>query len=146
LSGRFNVPFGGSTKRTIFDGENILAVGQALANATLTSGSFEAAVSSARRGDFVYLDPPYYPLNNTSKFTSYHERGFLTAEQVRLRKIVDDLDARGCYVMLSNSHTPFIRDLYRNYAQHIVLANRAVNCKADGRGKIKEYVILNYNL
>ncbi|TSC82001.1 MAG: DNA adenine methylase [Parcubacteria group bacterium Gr01-1014_20] len=145
-NGGFNVPFGRYKNPLILDEENLLTVAEALTGVTLTALSFEKAVADSRRGDFVYFDPPYYPLNGTAKFTNYHEKNFLEDEQVKLRDVFIELDKRGCYVMMSNSHTDFISKLYSRFNKHAVLANRAINCKAEGRGKIKEYVITNYKI
>lgn len=142
--GGFNTPFGKAKNPTILDRENILLVSKVLKHAKLTSVSFEKAVAEAKKGDFVYFDPPYHPLNETAKFTSYHKDSFTKEDQLRLRDVFDELDKRGCYVMLSNSHTPFINDIYKKYRRETVMANRAINCKASGRGKIKELLILNY--
>jgi DNA adenine methylase len=143
-TGQFNVPFGRYVNPKILDEENLRRGAALLAGAELSSVSFEEAVRDTRRGDFVYFDPPYHPLSQTSSFTSYHARDFAEADQVRLRDTFADLDKRGCYVMLSNSYTGFVRDLYRGFHQRTVLANRAINCKASGRGKIKELVVSNY--
>ncbi len=143
-NGGYNVPFGKYKNPTILDEENIRAVSEALKEVVLTSFSFEEAVANTKKGDFVYFDPPYHPLNGTAKFTSYTEKKFLEDEQRKLRDVFVELDKRGCFVMMSNSHTDFIGKLYKGYKRHTVLANRAINCKADGRGKIKEYVITNY--
>jgi len=142
--GGFNVPFGHYKQPTICDPETILADSEALQRTTITTVSFEAAVASATKGDFVYFDPPYYPLNKTSNFTSYSEFGFEEQDQIALKALFDDLNARGCYVMLSNSSAAFIKELYADYRQEIILANRAINSKASGRGKVEELVILNY--
>jgi DNA adenine methylase len=145
-SGGFNVPFGRYKNPTILDEDNIHAVADVLNGITLTALSFEEAVANAQASDFVYFDPPYYPLNGTAKFTNYHEKKFLENEQVKLRDVFTELDKRGCYVMMSNSHTDFIEKLYSKFNKHTVLANRAINCKAEGRGKIKEFVITNYKV
>ena len=142
--GKFNVPFGRYKKPRILDKENLLDLSTMLKNTALASVDFEKAAGRVKKGDFVYLDPPYYPLSKTASFTNYSENGFLDSEQVRLKKTFASLDKKGAFVMLSNSYTDFIRNLYRNYKQIVVTANRAVNCKADGRGRIKELVILNY--
>ncbi len=142
--GGFNTPFGKAKNPTILDRENILLVSKVLQHTKLTSVSFEKAVAEAKKGDFVYFDPPYHPLTETAKFTSYHRDSFTKEDQLKLRDVFDELDKRGCYVMLSNSHTPFINDIYKKYRRETVMANRAINCKASGRGKIKELLILNY--
>jgi DNA adenine methylase len=106
---------------------------------------FQEAVQDAKRGDFVYLDPPYDPVSNSAKFTKYHSNGFGRQEQVRLKEVFDDLTSRGCYVLLSNAYTNFIVDLYKDYKQTQVTANRAINSKADKRGKVPEILVQNYN-
>lgn len=143
-SGELNVPFGKYKNPNILDLENLISVSKVLKGATISSLSFEDAVSKAKKGDFVYFDPPYYPLSKTANFTGYAENGFLEEQQVKLRDTFKALDKKGCFVMLSNSYTPFIKELYKGYRLETVNANRAINCKANGRGKIKEYVILNY--
>lgn len=142
--GEFNVPFGKYKKPLICDSDTILADSEALKSAEISSVSFEKAALKASKGDFVYFDPPYYPLTKTANFTNYSEFGFEENDQVKLKRIFDELNKKGCYVMLSNSNTPFVRDLYKGYRQEKVLANRAINCKAEGRGKIEELVIINY--
>lgn len=142
--GGFNVPFGNYKQPNICDAETILADSRALQNVALTSEPFEDIVKTAKKGDFVYFDPPYHPLTKTSSFTSYSESGFNESDQVRLKDIFDALHKKGCYVMLSNSSTSFIKDIYANYRQETVMAARAINSKAAGRGKIEELVILNY--
>lgn len=144
--GQFNVPFGRYKNPKILDEDNLRNASALLAGAILSSVPFEEAIRDAKKNDFVYFDPPYYPLNQTSSFTSYHSQDFSEADQVKLRDVFVQLDKRGCFVMLSNSYTDFIRDLYRGFHQHTVLANRAINCKATGRGKIKELLVTNYKI
>ena len=103
---------------------------------------FEVAAARAKRGDFVYFDPPYVPLSATSSFTSYTSDRFGPAEQSRLRDVALGLKRRGVTVLLSNSSAPFVRDLYRDDFEVIeVSATRMVNSKASGRGAITELVI-----
>jgi DNA adenine methylase len=142
--GEFNTPFGSYKNPTILDEENVLAVSDALRNVRLTSLPFENAVEDAKRGDFVYFDPPYHPLTKTANFTGYHENDFREDDQIRLSEMFKKLDKKGCYIMLSNSDTRFIKNLYKGFRIEKVLANRQINCKATGRGKINELVILNY--
>jgi DNA adenine methylase len=142
----FNVPFGKYKNPKILDEENILAVSEALQKDTLTNVDFKEAVKSAKAGDFVYLDPPYNPLSKTSSFTSYTKENFGLEDQKRLAKTFKELHDKGCSVMLSNSHSHLILDLYKEFSMNIipVLATRMINCKAEGRGKIKEVIITNY--
>lgn len=140
----FNVPFGRYDNPPIFHEAKLRAVNGALRGAELLNASFEEAVETARPDDFVYFDPPYVPLSRTASFTSYTKADFGPAHQTALADIARRLHARGVLVMLSNSDTPFIRDLYRDFNLHEVQAARAINSKATRRGKITELVITSY--
>jgi DNA adenine methylase len=142
--GEFNVPFGSYKNPRTCDEDNLRAVSAALRNTKIEHKHFGDALESARKGDFVYLDPPYQPLSATSNFTSYTSKCFGEKDQRELARIFDELHKRGCKVMLSNSHNEFIAQLYRKYRLEVVYANRAINCRADRRGRISELLILNY--
>lgn len=86
------------------------------------------------------------PLNETSSFTEYTNIGFDKDTQFRLKQLCDYIDNVGAYFMLSNSYTEFIKDLYKDYNLITVQANRSLNCKAFGRGKINEYIVINYKV
>jgi DNA adenine methylase len=146
--GQFNVPFGKYTDPTIVNDVVIKAVSQYLnkANVQICADDFEHAVEGAGRGDFVYLDPPYDPLSDTSSFTGYDIAGFGREEQRRLKAICDDLHRRRCKLLLSNSATPFIRKLYSDRSKYTMIdveANRNINSVGSGRGKINELLIFN---
>ena len=143
--GQHNVPFGKYKNPSWLDEENILECSKLLSHTEIQTGDFEIIKEHIQKGDFVYFDPPYVPLNNTS-FTSYTNQGFDTEMQERLKNLCDYIDSIGAYFMLSNSYTDYILDLYKNYEIKTVMANRAVNCKATGRGKIKEVVVINYKV
>lgn len=142
--GKFNVPFGGYKNPLICNSRNLVAVSLALQNVEILYGDFDKCLDLVKKDDFIYFDPPYQPLNKTSSFTSYTKNPFGEKEQAKLNKVFRELDKIDCKVMLSNSDTSFIRKLYRNFRIEVVLAKRAINCKASGRGAIKELVILNY--
>ncbi len=142
--GQFNVPFGKYKNPKILDVDNLLAVSEKLSRVEIMHSSFEQVLKTARKGDFVYFDPPYVPLNNTANFTSYTQHCFGLREQELLAETFAELDKRGCYVMISNSDTKIVRDLYRNFHLHLVKATRAINCRADKRGQISEIVVTNY--
>lgn len=145
LKGEYNIPFGREKNSpTICNTENLKKASRALSYAVLTSGPYEEAVMNAQPGDFVYLDPPYYPSSATSRFTRYTEHDFQDEEQFTLKEVFDGLSQRGCKVMMSNSKTAFISKLYRDYRMETVLATRSLNSKGTGRGKVEELVILNY--
>ncbi len=145
--GQFNVPFGRYKNPIICDEDNLRAVSKALRDVEILNMDYKVAISKAKAGDFVYFDPPYYPISSTSSFTSYTKDGFAEKEQVELRDTFAELSNRGCYVMLSNSDSAFIRYIYgglKNVTITTVSAGRAINSKAGGRGKITELVITNY--
>lgn len=142
--GDFNVPCGKYANPTICDEDTLRAVSKMLQYVTITSMTYAEAVKNAKSGDFVYLDPPYYPLNPTSSFTSYSVDGFTEQNQRQLKELFDDLTKRGVKAVLSNSDTPFIRELYKGYRQEFILAGRAINAVGAKRGKISEIVVLNY--
>lgn len=142
--GQFNVPFGFYKSPAFCNETNLRACSRLLQNTELHCRSFEEILQQARKGDFVYFDPPYHPLTKTSNFTSYTKTCFSERDQELLADTFAKLDKRGCKVMLSNSDCAFIRTLYRQFRIEQVLAMRAINCKASGRGRISELVILNY--
>jgi len=148
--GQFNVPFGNYKNPAIADKAVIFAISSYLkkANITFRNGDFANAVDDATEGDFVYLDPPYDPVSDTSSFTGYSLNGFVKEEQKRLKAVCDVLTEKGVKFLLSNSNTEFIRELYTqgNYTIRTVQARRAISSVASGRGKIDELLIYNYDL
>lgn len=141
--GEFNVPFGRYPNPTICDADSLRAASHALGGVSLEVDDFTRCLELAQSGDFVYLDPPYHPLSDTSNFTSYTTSSFASEDQRRLASLFRELDRRGCQVMLSNSHSEFVRDLYRGYDQVVVEAARVISSKGDGRGAIPELLIMN---
>ncbi|MDD1673939.1 MAG: DNA adenine methylase, partial [Methanomicrobiales archaeon] len=105
---------------------------------------FEQTVQGAKKGDFVYFDPPYFPLSRTAHFTAYDSHGFPFDAQARLAKVSKALVKRGVAVMLSNSCTPEIQGLYRGFHQEVIPAARAINSKGDRRREIPELIITGY--
>lgn len=142
--GQFNVPMGSYKNPRIFDPAELRRASRALQNAEIEVAPFASVVKRARRGDFVYFDPPYHPLSNTANFTSYTQSTFGEQEQHELAHAFRELDRKGCKVMLSNSWTPFIRNLYKGFRLVEVKAVRVINSKAERRGKVSELVVLNY--
>jgi len=141
---QFNVPFGKKTKVNTYDGGNLITVSNYLTmnDVKILSVDFEEAVKDAKKGDFIYLDPPYD--SDTSTFNSYTEDGFGKEAQIRLAKVYKELDKRGCYVMLSNHNTSLVNDLYKDYNLHLIEAKRNINSKGEKRGKVEELIITNY--
>lgn len=141
--GFFNVPFGRYSNPKICDRKNLLAVHHALQSVEIIHDSFEICLDYVDKGDFVYLDPPYHPLSNTSLFTSYTKQDFGEDSQLKLYKAFQKLNQKGCKILLSNSYSDFILDLYGNFRIEILKAKRAINSKSNKRGEIKEVLIMN---
>lgn len=143
-SGKFNVPFGRYAHPSLPTPDDIISFSKALSNVKIINKDFETAVSDATVSDFVYFDPPYAPLSRSSDFSAYSSLGFSLDEQKRLSRVFEELSSRGVMIMESNSATPFIKDLYRDYPLSVVQARRNINSKSNGRGKISELIITNY--
>jgi len=142
--GEFNVPHGKYKSPNICNEELIRNANEVLQGIELLSGDFEKALDKVEKNDFVYIDPPYDPVSDTADFTSYTNNGFGKESQKRLAETFKELHKRGAKVMLSNSDTKFIRELYKDFNIHIVQAKRYVNCKGNGRGDVNELIITNY--
>ncbi len=137
---RFNVPFGDNKNALICDEENLRACSRALVHAELNWEDFEKVWDRAKPNDLVYFDPPYVPLSATSYFTSYTVGGFTGEDQIRLRNLALRLKEKNVHVLLSNSSSAV--ELYsKDFSVIEVLAARAVNSKAERRGKITELLI-----
>lgn len=147
-SGQFNVPMGRYANPLICDEDNLRKVNKSLQGIKIYNEEYKQVLKRAKKGDFIYFDPPYYPVNKTSSFTSYTTSAFFKKEQEELRDTFVKLHKRGCYVMLSNSDTPFINKLYSGLGKKIktnkVYAGRNINSNSKKRGKIKEVVVINY--
>lgn len=141
-TGQFNVPFGRYTNPTICDVDGLRAASRALKTADLGSVDFGLAVGAARKGDFGYFDPPYWPASGSADFTSYTKSAFGPAEQERLRDIALVLKRRGVTVLLSNADVPPIRKLYaKGFELRKVLARRNINSAKAKRGNVGELLI-----
>ena len=143
--GQFNTPFGRYKNPMICDEPNLRAVADALKKAKLEVRHFTGVVDTAQPGDFVYFDPPYHPVSKTANFTGYDRGGFNEDSQRLLAETFRRLTDTGVKALLSNSYCDFILDLYTDTA-HIdeVQAARAVNSRADRRGKVSEALIRNF--
>lgn len=145
LRGRFNAPPGKfATPPTICDEENLKACTRVLQGVELFDTTYHWVLDKAQAGDFVYFDPPYAPISETSDFTTYQVGGFGPLEQQQLARVYRKLADRGVYCMLSNSSAPIVRDLYQGFDIRTVMAERNVNRDAEKRGAIPEVVILSY--
>jgi len=147
--GQYNVRFGWQKNpkdiERLIDEPNLRLVSRALARpgVYLLHGDYRLSLFWAGPGTFIYLDPPYYPLQ-AARNTFYTHGGFDEEDQRRLAEVFRALDRRGCLVMLSNSETPFIRELYAGYDIRVVYSRAKINSISDKRGPTPELVIRNY--
>jgi len=145
--GQLNVPFGKYKNPYILE-ENVLRAVSSYLNENqieILNLDFQEAVKNANKGDLIYFDPPYDPVSSSAKFTGYNSKGFGREEQIRLKETFDELSSRGCNVLLSNAYTEFIVDLYKDYTQTKISANRAINSDISKRGKVDEILVKNYD-
>lgn len=142
--GHFNVPFGKYKNPRIVDEQNLINCSFLLKKTKIQKADFNEILNYVQKNDFVYFDPPYVPLNDSSYFTSYTKEGFTWKDQEKLKKLCDKLTTKGVRFMLSNSDTEETRKLYSKYEIITVYANRNINANGDGRGKITEILVRNY--
>ena len=140
----FNVPFGKKEKVNTYDGQNLGIIHSFLNfnDIKIMNVDFEEAVKDAKKGDFIYFDPPYD--SDTHTFNSYTEEGFGKKDHIRLANTFKELDKKGCYVMLSNHNTELVNELYKDFNIHIIEAKRNINANGKKRGKVEEVIITNY--
>ena len=148
--GQFNVPMGAYKNPTICDESNLRNISEALQNVTIICGDYTLSEPFIDKDAFVYIDPPYRPISETSGFTSYNINSFDDNEQIRLAQYVERIDKAGAKIVLSNSdpknvnpEDTFFDDLYKSFKINRVEATRAINSKAEKRGKISELLIHN---
>lgn len=148
--GGFNVPFNKSKAPSIFDKDNLIEVSKALQNAILLHGDFEKTIEYVDENAFIYIDPPYRPLNATSNFTDYSKEPFNDDSQKRLAQWTKKLNEYGATFMLSNSdpkntdeNDGFFDNLYKDFDTRRVSAGRSINSRGTGRGKINELLVRN---
>lgn len=145
-AGKFNAPHGRYANPGIVQAEKLQAASQALQLADIRHADFRALPELVQDQaiEFVYLDPPYHPLNVTSSFNAYSGGQFSAKAQSDLADVCTRLDRMGVRFLLSNSDCPLIRDLYRGFNIGTIRAARSINCQGSGRGEISEVVVRNY--
>lgn len=145
-AGEFNVPFGRYKNPNIVNEPTLKAVSKFLKNSNIriSCEDYENVLEKADRDSFVYIDPPYHPISESSNFTGYVRGGWNANDQTRLRDTCDKLNKRGVKFLLSNSSASLIKELYKDFNITNVKASRFVNSKASGRGQIDEVLIKNY--
>jgi DNA adenine methylase len=144
--GEFNVPFGNYKNPKIIDSENIYRISEFLNkyNIKILNTQYSDSLKYVRKNDFVYFDPPYDPISDTSSFTSYTEKGFTREDQIKLKETCDLLDLKGVKFLLSNSATDFVLDLYKDYNVTLIDVRRNIAASTEKRTIVKEVLIRNY--
>jgi len=142
--GEFNIPFAKKVKVNLPTLEHLEACAAVLERSEILQSTFESITDRVQSGDFVYFDPPYVPLSKTSSFTSYQAGGFSWKDHVRLANTFSSLDEIGVKVLLSNSDTPEVRELFGKFTIDTVSARRNINSKGSGRGAVAEVLVRNY--
>ncbi len=143
--GFFNTPYGNPKSfETIFNIPNILECAKALQNVEILNKDFNELLPSIKEYDFVYLDPPYYPVSKTSNFVSYTLQKFKESDLQRLKDFCDVLTANKAFFLLSNSNSDYVKTLFDGYHIQEVSINRLIGAKNSSRGKVKELLISNY--
>ena len=145
-AGEFNSPFGKYKNPNIVNEPVIKAVSKYLnsAKVQIFNDDYEVILRDIPTNSFVYLDPPYHPISESSNFTGYIQGGWNEKDQLRLRDVCNILNSKGIKFLLSNSASNFIKEIYSGYNIHIVQANRAVNSDSSKRGQVDEFLISNY--
>jgi DNA adenine methylase len=138
---KFNTPFGRYKNPNICDAKNLRACSQALQGVEIKHAYFDHMRERIQPEDFVYFDPPYVPVSQTSSFTAYTNGGFGSLEQTLLRDFACEIKSKGAFVTLSNSEHPYVRDLYKGFNIRSIKVGRAINSKSSARGKVGEYII-----
>jgi len=143
--GQFNVPYGHKEPPALPSRGQLRAASGALKRAELSILPFEQALQEVSDSDFVYLDPPYPPLNGTSYFTHYTTDRFCESDQKRLAQVVQQLDRAGCKFMMTNADIPLIRGLYGQFNIAELSVRRYITCRAS-KHQVTELVITNYDI
>ena len=150
-NGKFNVPFGKYKNPTICDSSNLRNLSKLIKDVLFEYGDYKKSEEIIDRNTFVYFDPPYRPLSDTSGFTSYTKEDFNDEKQKELAEYFNLLSTRNAKLMLSNSNPKnvnendnFFEDIYRGFNINEVSAKRMINSNSEGRGEISELLITNY--
>lgn len=149
--GLFNVPMGAYKKPNICDEKNLISISKLLKNVTIQCGDYKDCLPFINENTFVYIDPPYRPITETSSFTTYSENRFDDIEQIALGEFVDAIHNTGAKIIISNSdpkntdeNDEFFDELYKAYYIQRVTAKRMINCNGESRGNISELLVSNY--
>ena len=150
--GEFNTPFGKYKNPKICDEANLTSVSESLQNVELLCGDYSELNNKESTSEFIYFDPPYRPLTTSASFTAYNKSGFNDENQKELADFVENVSKKGTQILLSNSDPKvanpddeFFDEMYGGFHIKRILASRMINSKGDGRGKITEILVSNYD-
>ena len=148
--GFFNVPFNNAKNPLICDVDNMCECNRLLQNVSIHVGDYSCCRDFIDKDTFVYIDPPYRPLTQSSSFTSYNENGFTDKDQIELGSFITELAKKGAQIIASNSdpknadeNDNFFDDLYSSFMVERIHASRIINSNASKRGAINELLISN---
>lgn len=145
--GKFNVPFGHHKNPSLYDKDNLQECNRRLQGTRISHKEFNQAVAEAKKGDLVYFDPPYIPLNLTSSFSQYSKNDFGLAEQIKLSHTIKQLTERGVYVILSNSDTPETREIFGGVLKlRRILMSRLISASGSNRNSVYEVIGTNFEV
>lgn len=145
-SGKFNVPYGHLKRPTVCNEVALRACSASLQFSDLRLADFSEIVGDATAGDFVYLDPPYAPLEGSTSFASYHNSPFGHNEHLRLASTIKKLTDDGVMVVLSNSDTTFTRETFKDLYTYSVVAKRNIGASASSRAPVRELIAANFQI
>ena len=143
---KFNVSYGTCGSTTLPSASDIKNLSKVFQKCKILNNDFEEVVKSAIKGDFIYFDPPYMQITKTSNFTNYTSDGFNETDQKRLFNLFKEMDKKGVYLMESNSDSPFIEELYKEFNIYKIDIKRNISVNESTRGTVKEIIITNYEI
>jgi len=143
LKGNFNVPFGKINTPSILNYDSLKSISHLLKDIEIVSCSYQSVLNNSKKGNFIYLDPPYPPLNKTAFFNSYTKDLFGINEQIELANYANQMSKRGCLILISNADTQEVRKLYKGWKIEKLNITRWISCKTD-RKKVDELIIRNF--
>lgn len=140
-SGQFNVPYG-KRNGPFVNTENLRSASNYLKHTAIYHSDYKNILNKfAKKGDFIFLDPPYQPIGKFSDFKRYTKEFFYEKDQIELAELFKKLTDKGCFVMLTNSEHPFILDLYKEYQIKRIETKRLISSNPNTRTGIDIIVL-----
>ena len=142
--GKFNVPFGQFKNPCICNSDNLLLASKLLQDAEINSADFEISLSKTKKGDFIFLDPPYISGHKNNGFLKYNNKIFSWNDQIRLAEFVKKLDKKGCYILMTNANYLSVMELYKGFNFYFETRHSSIAADNNKREVISELLISNY--